>query len=99
MSIRRSAENGSFSEKVYEGSTFRPHSLGIDPLTRYMIRVFLLVKVFLNSSIFFLRLLFWSCESTNTINITRLDDDEPVGSISFGISDRPRLIAIYSEMR
>lgn len=47
----------------------------------------------------FLRLLFWSCEDTNTINITRLDDDEPIGSITFGISDKPRFIALHPYKR
>jgi low density lipoprotein receptor-related protein 5/6 len=49
------------------------------------------------------RLLFWSCEQTNAINVTRIDIEDPeesvVGSILGGNEDQPRSIAIHPQMR
>lgn len=49
------------------------------------------------------RLLYWSCEQTNAINVTRMDIADPeeaiVGSILGGVEDRPRSIAIHPQMR
>jgi low density lipoprotein receptor-related protein 5/6 len=51
----------------------------------------------------FSRLLFWSCEQTNAINVTRIDIEDPdeavVGSILGGNEDQPRSIALHPQLR
>lgn len=50
----------------------------------------------------FSRLLFWSCEQTNRINVTRIMDDPDeavVGSILSGNEDQPRSIALLPHLR
>lgn len=45
------------------------------------------------------RLLFWSCATHDAINITRLDNISNVGVVVKGEGEKPRYIAVHSEMR
>lgn len=45
------------------------------------------------------RLLFWSCEINNVINITKIDNNLNLGIIVKGEGEKPRYLAIHPEMR
>ena len=49
------------------------------------------------------RILFWSCEQTNAINVTRIDMEDPedaiIGSILAGNGDQPRSVALHPQLR
>ncbi|CAG9761873.1 unnamed protein product [Ceutorhynchus assimilis] len=45
------------------------------------------------------RLLFWTCAAQNVINVTRLDNNNPFGSLKNSDSEKPRLIVIHVTKR
>lgn len=45
------------------------------------------------------RLLFWTCAVTDVINVTRLDNSNPFGSLERKEGEKPRLIAIHGTKR
>ncbi|KAL1489546.1 hypothetical protein ABEB36_013499 [Hypothenemus hampei] len=45
------------------------------------------------------RLLFWTCAVKNVINVTRLDNTNPFGSLKYIQGEKPRLIVIHATKR
>lgn len=45
------------------------------------------------------RLLFWTCATQNVINVTRLDNTNPFGSLKSREGEKPRLIVIHVTKR